>query len=230
MSNNTTDCRESFAKIKKVERSPFDPFVKWFFPKLVPFIPKWFTPNRISFIGIFGAVLCGLTFYLTNISPLFYIAGALLILFTWSTDTLDGIVARARKLESLAGAYIDHFGDPIATLFISFGLFSSKGSHIYIGACFMIIYLFLVIQFHVMAPLTNVMEIPFFGPTELRLAVAATSIISIFVRNPLVIINNTGFSLIDVMGAIGCLGCFVVLVAGFFKSIHRLKEAEKKDD
>lgn len=217
----------SSSKLKKIEQSPFDPFVKWFFPKLIPFIPQWLTPNKITYIGTFSAILCGVSFYLTNISPLFYVLGSVFILFTWVTDTMDGIVARARKQESKAGYYIDHYGDPIATLFIVLGLFSSRGSHIFIGSMFMITYLLLVIQFHVMAHLTNIMEIPFFGPTELRFAVAAASILSIFLSNPFIIIKGFGFSFIDFMGVIICIGSAIVLVSTYFINIHNLKIMEK---
>ena len=96
--------------MKKIERSPLDPFVKWFFPKLLPFVPAWMSANAITSIGIVLCFLSGLCLALTEYSPRLYYLAAFLFFLTWVTDTLDGVVARARKHESRLGHYLDLWG------------------------------------------------------------------------------------------------------------------------
>lgn len=222
--------KNTSVELEKVEKSPFDPFVKWFFPKLLPFVPQGLTANRISYMGLILAVFCGISFWMTGFGSVFYLLGSFFLLMTWVTDTMDGIVARARKQVSLEGEYLDHYGDPISTLFIVAGLSSSIGSHIFIGAIFMIIYLLLVVQFHVMAHLTKVSEIPFLGPTELRLLTASSGIVAIFAPNPFVIFRGTGYSFIDFLGLFVCSGALIMFALTFVMNIQRLRNAGKKRD
>jgi len=162
--------------MKKIERSPLDPFVKWFFPKLLPYIPRWMSANMITSIGILLCFLSGLCLALTEYShALFYLA-AFLFFLTWVTDTLDGVVARARGKESRLGHYLDHFGDSWAIIFVGLGLYVSDGSHILIGLICCVVYLMLQMDGHIKVQITDTLELPPFGPTEIRLVIMAAMI------------------------------------------------------
>lgn len=154
--------------MQKIENSPFDPFVKWFFPKLLPYVPAGVSANAISMIGIVSAMLAGVSLYLSAWSRWMCIVGAVLVFLHWFADTLDGVVARARGTTKL-GFYLDHFGDSLSVVFIGFGMFLIKGSHFPIGLGVVALYLLLIINGLIKAELTRVMELPTFGPTEVHI-------------------------------------------------------------
>ncbi len=165
--------------LKKIENSPFDPWVKRFFPKLLPIVPERLSANAISFMGILAAFAAGVSLYLTSWSRWMCVLGAVLIFMHWFADTLDGIVARARGTTKL-GFYLDHFGDSLSVVFIGMGLFLVEGTHFIIGLAVIALYLLLIINGLIKAELTRVMELPAFGPTELHLLVIVLLLVQPF--------------------------------------------------
>jgi phosphatidylglycerophosphate synthase len=157
----------------KIEHSPFGPFVHRVFPRLLHFVPDWVSPNAISLFGIALALGTGAALLLAGHSRYFYLLGAALLLGTWLTDTLDGELARARGATSKTGYYLDHFGDSIAGAAVSLGMFGAAGSHLQIGLACCAILLLLHVNGHVKAVAAGAMELPAFGPTELRLLTIA---------------------------------------------------------
>jgi len=157
-----------YRAVQKIENSPFDPFVKWFFPRLLPYVPQRLGANAISYIGICAAILAAVCLYLTHWSRWMCFLGAILVFVHWFADTLDGVVARARAPTKL-GFYIDHFGDALSVVFIGLGMFLVAGSHLPIGLVVISLYLLMFIHGLIKAELTRIMELPAFGPTELHL-------------------------------------------------------------
>jgi phosphatidylglycerophosphate synthase len=156
--------------MKKIENSPFDPFVKWFFPKLLPYLPNWLSANRITAIGFAGSLVAALCLYLSKDREWLCLLGAFGIWLHWFADTLDGVVARANK-PSILGYYLDHFSDAVSVAVISIGLFLTPGSHLLIGLCAACLYLLLFIHGFIKAELTGAMELPYFGPTEIHFSI-----------------------------------------------------------
>jgi phosphatidylglycerophosphate synthase len=154
--------------LQKIENSPLDPFVKWLFPKLLPYVPTGLSANAISVIGIITAMLACVCLYLSAWSRWMCFVGAVLVFLHWFADTLDGVVARARQTTKL-GFYLDHFGDSLSVVFIGLGIFLVKGSHFTIGLVVITLYLLLIINGLIKAELTRIMELPTFGPTEMHM-------------------------------------------------------------
>jgi phosphatidylglycerophosphate synthase len=156
--------------MKKIENSPFDPFVKWFFPKLLPHLPKWLSANKITAIGFAGSLTAAICLYLSKDYKWLCLLGTFGIWVHWFADTLDGVVARANT-PSILGYYLDHFSDAVSVALISIGLFLTPGSHLLIGLCAACVYLLLFIHGLIKAELTGAMELPYFGPTEIHFSV-----------------------------------------------------------
>jgi phosphatidylglycerophosphate synthase len=154
--------------LQKIENSPLDLFVKWLFPKLLPYVPTGLSANAISVIGIITAMLACVCLYLSAWSRWMCFVGAVLVFLHWFADTLDGVVARARQTTNL-GFYLDHFGDSLSVVFIGLGIFLVKGSHFTIGLVVITLYLLLIINGLIKAELTRIMELPTFGPTEMHM-------------------------------------------------------------
>ena len=231
--------------MEKIEKSPLDPFVKWFFPKLVPFVPRWMTANCITSIGVVICFLAGVSLVLTEYSVVFYYVAAVLFFLTWVTDTLDGVVARARNQMSRLGHYLDHYGDSWAIIFIGLGLYLSKGSHVLIGFICCVIYLMLQIDGHIKVQITNILELPAFGPTEIRLVIFLAIIFAAIIDpgEPLSwwpeITGETGWltqalglqsgmSFLDVAGIVVCIGCAIGLFAETIIMIRRFGRMDRE--
>jgi CDP-diacylglycerol--glycerol-3-phosphate 3-phosphatidyltransferase len=82
----------------------------------------WFTlPNLLSLYRIFTFPVV-LFFALTNHETLYFV----LLMISFLTDILDGIVARALKLESELGAKLDSYGDTAIFTLAAAGLIFFK--------------------------------------------------------------------------------------------------------
>ena len=85
--------------------------------------PVWITPDRLTVFGVAGALLCGLAFWASSLSPDFLWLACLGLLINWFGDSLDGSLARYRKIERPAyGFFIDHTTDVVSQAFIFIGL------------------------------------------------------------------------------------------------------------
>jgi phosphatidylglycerophosphate synthase len=232
--------------MQKSEKSPLDPFVKWFFPKLVPFVPKWMSANCITAIGIVICLLAGVSLALAEFSVVFYYIGTALFFLTWVTDTLDGVVARARNQQSRLGHYLDHFGDSWAIIFIGVGLYISNGSHLLIGMICCVIYLMLQIDGHIKVQITNILELPAFGPTEIRFVIMLAMILAAVIDpgQPLswwpeitgdtgwltqALGFQTGLTFLDTAGLFLCVCCSIGLVCETILMIRRFMRQDRAD-
>lgn len=166
--------------MKKIENSPFDPFVKWLFPKFVPYVPDWMTANKITIIGTLASVSSALFLYFSVHHKFLGVIGIFMIWLHWFADTLDGEVARARGPTKL-GYYLDHYGDSVSVVFIGIGALSVPGAHILIGQWLVIIYLLFIVNGLLQTEFTRTIELPWFGPTEMHFSVILLLIAHFFV-------------------------------------------------
>jgi phosphatidylglycerophosphate synthase len=231
--------------MKKIENSPFDPFVKWLFPKLVPYVPRWLTANWITFLGVIGSGIGCLLLYLSvHCKPLAYI-GIFLVWFHWFADTLDGEVARARGPTNF-GYYLDHFGDSISVVFIGIGALSVPGTHILIGQWLVILYLLFIINGLIQTEFTRVIELPAYGPTEIHFTVILLLIAHLFVAYgqpweimpaltgtggliPEFLGFDSGLSFMDHFGLLVILGMFIMLPLEIIKTARICIKMQKED-
>lgn len=172
--------------MKKIENSVFDPFVKWFFPKLLPAVPRGITANMVSTAGIVISFLAGLAMALSGyfdpaIAPAVFSMGGVLLLATWITDTMDGVIARSRNQVSVLGHYLDHFGDSLTVAFIGIGMYLSPGSHLVIGVLCAVIYLLFHVDAHIKVKILDELTLPVIGPTELRFIIVTVIFVQRFV-------------------------------------------------
>ena len=236
---------------KKIENSPFDPFVKWFFPKLLRFVPQWMSANVISVIGIMVGFLAGffmvISGYFEDIATgrFFYLLGGFFVLFTWVTDTMDGVVARARNQQSGTGYYLDHFGDALTTVFVGLGIFATNNSHIAIGFMCVVVYMLFHVHVHIRKSLLKVMELPYFGPTEARFLIVTAIVLQagIQFRQPLDLIPSItgvngsftrllgftgGMTFIDILGSLAVIGGLLGLFIDMGLTMRRISKNDSQ--
>jgi phosphatidylglycerophosphate synthase len=142
-------------------------------------LPQSFTPDRLTAIGFSGAVLVAIGYMLSNVSPawLWLSVGGYCI--NWFGDSLDGSIARYRKIERPNyGYFIDHSLDALSNMFLIIGLGLSpylRMDTALIGLCG---YLLLSIHTFISAKIFGVMNLTYLGggPTEVRIMLIVLTI------------------------------------------------------
>jgi len=144
------------------------PLVGWLAAKL----PVGVTPDQLTLIGFVGALISGLAYGASWVSPsLLWLASAGLII-NWFGDSLDGTLARLRKIERPRyGFFIDNTTDFLSLLCIFFGLGISP--YMRFGtACLGLVAYYMASFFNLIRSIdTQVIQIGYYGigPTEIRI-------------------------------------------------------------
>src|SRR5215471_8299596 len=71
------------------------PLVGWLAPRL----PAWVTPDHLTATGFAGALICGLAYGASRLSPMWLWLASVGLIINWFGDSLDGTLARFRKIE-----------------------------------------------------------------------------------------------------------------------------------
>ena len=142
--------------------------------------PRWVTSDMLTLVGVAGALLTGLGFFLTRygIDWLWLSVAGLAV--NWYGDSLDGTLARVRNCQRpIYGYYLDHTIDCVneALMFIGAGL--SPLVHLDLALGVFILYLCLTINVSINAHLKSEFRLTYakLGPTEFRIIIAAACMV-----------------------------------------------------
>lgn len=99
---------------------PFErPALAW----LVPRVPQWATPDILTSIGVVGTLMTFAGYAAARSYPAFLWLASCGLIVNWFGDSLDGAIARFRKIErSRYGFYLDHSLDCVALFLIAGGI------------------------------------------------------------------------------------------------------------
>ena len=139
-------------------------------------LPRWILPDDMTALGVLAALGVAVAYQLSNESlDWLWVASGLLVL-QWLGDSLDGTLARVRKIERPTyGYYLDHLVDAIATAAIGIGLGLSPLMLLSIGTLIVVAYLILSINVYLESYAFGRFSIGYglVGPTEIRLILIA---------------------------------------------------------
>ena len=136
--------------------------------------PRWVTSDILTFVGVVGAFLTGLGFYLTRYSIDWLWLSFAGLVINWYGDSLDGTLARVRNCQRpLYSYYLDHTVDCINEAFMFVGAGLSPLVHLDLALMAFILYLFLTINVSINAHLKSEFRLTYakLGPTEFRLLI-----------------------------------------------------------
>jgi len=158
----------------EAEREPnflFAPLERRFLPWLANKLPRWILPDDMTALGVLAAFGVCAAYQLSNQGRgWLWVASALLVL-QWVGDSLDGTLARVRKIQRPKyGYYLDHIVDAIATAAIGLGLGLSPFMLLSIGALIVVGYLILSINVYLESMAFGRFRLGYgyLGPTEIR--------------------------------------------------------------
>lgn len=143
------------------------PALKW----LSAHMPAWVTPDICTGVGVFGAVLILASYILSNLNAGFLWLASLGFVVNWLGDSLDGNLARHRKIERpVYGFFVDHTTDAACEVLIFLGLGLTPYVKFSVASLTLIAYLLLSIFVYIRTCVVGEFKISYgkLGPTEIR--------------------------------------------------------------
>lgn len=209
-------------------------FERRYLPVLAANLPAWVSPDILTSTGMVAALLIGILYSLSDTTPgLLWVINGLVIVH-WYADSLDGTLARVRKIERPRyGFYVDHASDAITVLFVCLGLGKSTHMDMRIALGVLIGYYLIMIQVLLSSYTLREFKISYgrFGPTELRILLI---LVNTALWAQVVWLPQWGkwslagyqLRLMDVLGIIAALYLLVIFVVALFDGLKRLAALE----
>jgi phosphatidylglycerophosphate synthase len=138
---------------------------------LAAHMPAWVTPDLCTAIGFGGAVMTMLGYALSNFHAGFLWLASLGFLVNWFGDSLDGTLARYRRIERpLYGYFVDHSTDALVQVLIFCGLGFSPYVSFNAASVALVGYLVMCIITYLRTYVAGEFKISYgrLGPTESR--------------------------------------------------------------
>jgi len=192
------------------------PALQWFCVHM----PSWVTPDILTIIGIFGSVIIFAGYVLSNTSSWFLWLASIGFVVNWFGDSLDGSLARYRKIERPKyGFFVDHTVDAFSQLLIFAGMGLSPYVSFNIAILALVGYLLMTVYVYVDTYVTGVFTISFgkFGPTEIRAIAVITNVVFFIWASPTIELWFGSVSIYDIF----IMGIATVLITLFVYTVIR---------
>jgi archaetidylinositol phosphate synthase len=192
-------------------------------------LPRWVLPDDLTALGVLAALGVCAAYQLSNDSlDWLWVASGLLAL-QWFGDSLDGTLARVRKIERPTyGYYLDHIVDAIATAAIGIGLGLSPLMLLSIGTLIVVAYLILSINVYLESYAFGRFSIGYglIGPTEVRLILIALNTAVALGAGLDFVAVDLRLTVFDLIG-LAIAGVMIVLLIG--RVARNLRELARKE-
>ena len=188
--------------------------------------PHWINSDHLTVLGFVAQVGAGACYALSRWDRFYLLAVIGCLALNWLGDSLDGTLARVRQQQRPRyGFYVDHMVDSFGAVAMMGGLALSGYMQPWIAMGLLLAFLVLSIQSYLATYTLGEFHLSFwrFGPTELRLLLAAGNLA--LLRWPVVLHHH--YRLFDIGGAIGLAGMTLMIVYFTAKNGHRLYGEER---
>jgi archaetidylinositol phosphate synthase len=181
---------------------------------LAAHMPGWVTPDICTAIGVGGALITMAGYGLSNYSPGFLWLASLGFVINWFGDSLDGTLARYRRIERpMYGYFVDHTVDAVCQVIIFLGMGLSPYVSFNIACLTLIAYLLLSVLVYLRTYVAGEFKISYggLGPTESRVVAVLLNTGMYFFGIQNIALSQLTFSVYDVFVA-----AIAVLLSSFF--------------
>ena len=179
----------------------------------------------LSLVGCLGALMIGVGYALTSISPAFLWLASAGFIVNWYGDSLDGTLARVRnKQRPIYGYYLDHSLDCINEMLMFVGLGLSPLMDMRIALLMFIAYLLMTVNVSINAHLKGQFRLTYakLGPTEFRIIAAIVNTILVCsstirgIRIPVSLLGTgINLSVLDIFGIVAFFIIFLMYIVSF---------------
>jgi archaetidylinositol phosphate synthase len=204
-------------------------FEKWFLPRMAARLPGWILPDHLTGLGILAATAIGVFYGLSNRNENWLWAVNAALVVHWLGDSLDGTLARVRKIERPRyGFYLDHLTDAYSTCVIGIGLGLSPYLLLSVGLAIVIAYLVLSINVYLETHVFGRFEYGYglVGPTEARLVLIGLNTLALTIGPIPFTIFGKGMTIYDVFGSAGALMMAGLLLLRARRNLKALAKEE----
>jgi phosphatidylglycerophosphate synthase len=205
------------------------PTLRW----LAANMPAWVTPDLCTFIGVLGAIGTSISYVLSNYDKAFLWLASLGFFINWFGDSLDGTLARYRRIERpMYGFFVDHTTDAFSAAIIFLGLGLTPYVSFNIACLALIAYLLLCVLVFVRTSVFGEFKISYsmLGPTEIRAVAILLNVAMYFGRTPMLswslgTLGQISFTPYDIaLAIIALLLLSFFLVTGIQETVRLAKE------
>jgi phosphatidylglycerophosphate synthase len=192
--SKTADVRVNDTFLAPLERTA----LQWLCKKM----PAWMTPDILTVIGFMGGLVMAAAYWLCNTNKNFLWIVDLGLLINWFGDSLDGSLARYRRIERFQyGYFVDHTVDITTQTIFFIGLGLSPFVHFHFALLALVGYLHLGILTYINTAVAGVYKISYgkIGPTEVRVFLLGVNTIFYFAANPLIHLGRISILSFDAM-------------------------------
>ncbi|MGH7460463.1 MAG: CDP-alcohol phosphatidyltransferase family protein [Longimicrobiales bacterium] len=205
------------------------PFERRVLPKLAAALPAWVVPDHLTVLGLLASTAIAAAYLLSNHNPLWLWAASGALVVNWLADSLDGTLARYRKIERPRyGYYLDHLTDAYSTLAVGLGLGLSPYMLLAVGLGISIMYLIMSINVYLETHVFGEFSFGYgrLGPTEARVVLVLLNTLALL-WGPLPFdLLGVGATLFDVVGLLATAGMFALLLARVWRNLRTLSRLE----
>jgi phosphatidylglycerophosphate synthase len=151
------------------------------------------------------------------------------IVLNWFGDSLDGNLARYRKIERPRyGYYLDHLTDAYSTLAVGVGLGLSPFMLLSVGLAISITYLVMSINVYLETHVFGQFNLGYgrFGPTEARVILIVLNSLAVMWTDLPFRVHGIGATLFDLVGLSAVAGMLTLLLIRIAKNLRTLAALE----
>ena len=192
-------------------------------------LPRWILPDHMTALGVVAALGIAGAYLLSNGDKTWLWAASALLVVHWLGDSLDGTLARVRKIERPKyGYYLDHLVDALATAVIGLGLGLSPYMLLSVGLVIVIAYLVLSINTYLETYAFGVFTLGYgrLGPTEVRLALIVLNTMIAVGLGLGFQVGGLGLTVLDLIGLAIAGVMIAALLARAARNLRVLAEQE----
>ena len=192
-------------------------------------LPSSLTSDHLTLLGVVGALGAGAAYALSALDSAWLWAASALLAVNWLGDSLDGTLARVRRVERPRyGYYLDHMVDAFATAAIGAGIGLSPYVSLSVALTGVLAYLVLSINVYLESAVFGVFRLGYgrMGPTEARMVLVLANVLLV-IAGPapavLTIANWIGVAL-----SLGMGGTVAVRIARNLAALARLEPLSRR--
>ncbi|HUS94099.1 MAG TPA: CDP-alcohol phosphatidyltransferase family protein [Patescibacteria group bacterium] len=225
--------KTSHKRVNDILFGPLErPALQW----LAAHMPAWMNPDLLTLIGIIGAFIIFAGYVLSGSNPGFLWLASLGFVINWFGDSLDGTLARYRKIERPKyGFFVDHTVDAFGQLWILAGIGLSPYVSFSVAMLTLVGYLMMSVLVYVTTFVTGEFKISYgkLGPTEIRVIAILANVAFFFGGIRTIEFSFGTYPVYDILIlAIGLLliGIFTVTTASRAYKLSKIDERRTTEE
>jgi archaetidylinositol phosphate synthase len=205
------------------------PLERRILPRLAAALPGWVVPDHLTLLGLVASTGIGIAYYFSNQNENWLWLVSALLVVNWFGDSLDGTLARVRRIERPRyGFYLDHLMDAYSTFMIGMGLGLSPYMLLAVGLAIVIAYLLLSINVYLETHVFGEFGLGYalIGPTEVRVILIGLNAFALWLGPLPFGVRGVGATVFDVFGVAAVSAMVAMLAVRAGRNLRTLARME----